>query len=311
MQNRTLLSYYSNSTRTPETNDTTNQPKKARVEFSLSDIIGDPGDRKPIVEYPFEIRDQVKRAYVLNGPTQPIGHTFPRKWQQGEWRSFQQHWFEKFDWLEYSVSKDAAYCLYCYHFFEPGKPEKFGSDVFAKTGYEKWKKTLEKFEKHGDSIAHGVARQKCDDFMNQRTSVTQKFSNHSKESDILYKICLTASLDIARFLIEQGASFHGHDESETSLNKGNFREMVDWYKDKKKKVKKAYDSSKRCKMISHHIQKDLAKACAEEVTTEILTELGSRNFSLLIDESRDVSIKEQMAVVLRFVRTLYFHSLLA
>jgi hypothetical protein len=36
---------------------------------------------------------------------------------------------------EYNESKDAAYYLYCYLFFDPGKPEKIGSAVFAKDGY--------------------------------------------------------------------------------------------------------------------------------------------------------------------------------
>ena len=116
MSKRTLLTYFSSSSSsTPlETNDNTRQPKMPRVEFRCSDIISDPGLRKSIDDYPSEIRDQVKRAYVLRGPTQQaLGFTYPRKWQSGEWRSFQQHWFGKYDWLEYSEAKDAAFCFYC------------------------------------------------------------------------------------------------------------------------------------------------------------------------------------------------------
>ncbi|KAJ3697985.1 hypothetical protein LUZ61_001690 [Rhynchospora tenuis] len=100
----------------------------------------------------------------------------------------------------------------------------------------------------------------------------------------------------------QGDAFRGHDESSTSLNKGTFREFVDWYKDKVEVVKDAYDNgSKNCQMLSHHIQKDLTKACAEEVMAVVMDEIHDRKFSVLIDESRDVSIKEQMAMILRFV----------
>ncbi|XP_039802977.1 zinc finger MYM-type protein 1-like [Panicum virgatum] len=78
--------------------------------------------------------------------------------------------------------------------------------------------------------------------------------------------------------------------------------MVQWYKNKKNKVKDAYEKgSKYCQMLSPHIQKDLTKACAEEVTAVIMDEIRGRHFSVLIDESRDVSIKEQMAMILRFV----------
>jgi hypothetical protein len=78
--------------------------------------------------------------------------------------------------------------------------------------------------------------------------------------------------------------------------------MVDWYKDKVDIVNDAYDKgSKNCQMLSPDIQKDLANACVEEVTTVIMDEIRGRKFSMLIDESRDVSIKEQMAVILRLV----------
>ena len=54
----------------------------------------------------------------------------------------------------------------------------------------------------------------------------------------------------------QSDAFHGFDESSTSLNKGTFRELVDWYKEKVEAVKDAYDKcAKNCKMLSHHIQK--------------------------------------------------------
>jgi hypothetical protein len=265
-------------------------------------MIADPGNRKPIDDYEPEIRDQVKRAYALSGPTQPREFQFPSKWIGGQWRSFQNTWFDEFDWLEYSESKDAAYCLYYYLFFNSGKPEKFGSSVFAHQGYVNWKKAKDNLSRHGACKTHVEARLKCDDFMNQRTSVGRKLVEVSMEEEKRYEIRLTSSLDVTRFLISQGQPFRGDDESSTSLNKGTFREMVDWYKDKVEIVKDAYDKgSKNCQMLSPDIQKDLAKACAEEVTAVIMDEIRGRKFSVLIDESRDISIKEQMAVILRLV----------
>ncbi|XP_042065401.1 zinc finger MYM-type protein 1-like [Salvia splendens] len=54
-------------------------------------------------------------------------------------------------------------------------------------------------------------------------------------------------------------------------------------------------------MTSPSVQKDMANACAVETTLDILGELGDRHFSILVDESRDCSTKEQMAIVIRFV----------
>jgi len=57
------------------------------------------------------------------------------------------------------ISKDAAFCLYCYLLFEPTNPKKFRSDVFAKSRYNNWKEAI-------------TILLKCEDFMNQRTSVS-------------------------------------------------------------------------------------------------------------------------------------------
>ncbi|KAL0825599.1 hypothetical protein Bca101_049276 [Brassica carinata] len=54
-------------------------------------------------------------------------------------------------------------------------------------------------------------------------------------------------------------------------------------------------------MVSHKIHKDLDHCFAEEVTQSIIQEVDHGVFCLLVDESADVSTKEQVAVVFRFV----------
>ncbi|XP_042401061.1 zinc finger MYM-type protein 1-like [Zingiber officinale] len=54
-------------------------------------------------------------------------------------------------------------------------------------------------------------------------------------------------------------------------------------------------------MISPKIQKQLVNACAVETTNTILADLGDRWFTLLLDEARDCSVKEQMEIVIRYV----------
>ncbi|XP_062100068.1 uncharacterized protein LOC133805936 [Humulus lupulus] len=55
-------------------------------------------------------------------------------------RLFQSSWFVQFaSWLEYSPSKDAAYCLPCY-LFTMKASRRFGWDTFTITGFTSWKK---------------------------------------------------------------------------------------------------------------------------------------------------------------------------
>uniref|UniRef100_A0A2N9EL79 DUF4371 domain-containing protein n=1 Tax=Fagus sylvatica TaxID=28930 RepID=A0A2N9EL79_FAGSY len=54
-------------------------------------------------------------------------------------------------------------------------------------------------------------------------------------------------------------------------------------------------------LISPAIQKDIVSTVGVETSNAIIMELGDAFFSVLIDESRDISTKEQMAVALQYV----------
>ena len=51
----------------------TNENNMPRHVLDPSEIVADPACRKKIEDYPKEIIDQVRRAYMLKGPTQPSG----------------------------------------------------------------------------------------------------------------------------------------------------------------------------------------------------------------------------------------------
>jgi hypothetical protein len=91
---------------------------------------------------------------------------------------------------------------------------------------------------------------------------------------------------VVRFLLDQGLAFREHDESSTSLNKGNFREILDWYGARCKDVADGINENApgNCQLTSPDIQKDIVQACAEEITHVIMSELGNACFSLLVDQ---------------------------
>jgi len=96
-----------------------NMQSNPNVVLNQNNIVGDPGLRKRIEELDVNIRDAVRREYLLLGPCQPKGHIFPKKQIGDRQRSFQESWFKKHEWLEYSVAKDAAFCFYCFRFKQP------------------------------------------------------------------------------------------------------------------------------------------------------------------------------------------------
>ena len=66
------------------------------------------------------------------------------------------------------------------------------------------------------------------------------------------------------------------------------------------------NAPKNNQLISPKIQKELVQCFAQEVLLSIREEIGQDVFALLVDESSDVSKKEQMAIVLRYVDSLGF-----
>lgn len=88
-----------------------------------------------------------------------------------------------------------------------------------------------------------------------------------EKSHVDYEIRLRAVVGVVRFLIEQGLAFRGHDESSTSRNKGNFRELLDWYGARCKEVADVINENApgNCQLTSHEIQQDISQACAEEI----------------------------------------------
>jgi hypothetical protein len=179
----------------------------------------------------------------------------------------------------------------------------FGYEVFTKIGFKQWKNAYLILRKHvgGPNSAHNRAHTTFEDFDNQRASVKHMVTTHTKESLLKYETHLDTSLGIISYIELQGEPFRGHDESKTSLNKGIFIEFLDWYKLRNEEVRRAFDDNcpKNAKMTSPQIQKELAECCAQAVTKVIKKEMSHCLFSILVDESRDISVKEQMAVVVR------------
>ncbi|XP_047949207.1 zinc finger MYM-type protein 1-like [Salvia hispanica] len=101
----------------------------------------------------------------------------------------------------------------------------------------------------------------------------------------------------------QGLPFRGHDESEESLNQGNFLEFLKVISSCNEEIASVVlkNAPENLKLTSPDIQRDIINAFAVETTKAIVHDMGNEFFSILVDECRDVSVKEQMGVVVRYV----------
>lgn len=90
-------------------------------------------------------------------------------------------------------------------------------------------------------------------------------------------------------LLNQGLPICGHDESESSLNKGNFFEVLSWYRNRCENIKPFVleNAPTNNKLTSPNIQKELVTACEIATLKSIMEDLNGDYFALLVDESFD------------------------
>ncbi|KAL4605598.1 hypothetical protein ACB092_09G041100 [Castanea dentata] len=241
-------------------NESGSNPKRTRIEVDVANLPTDP--------------DQIRRHYLQNKPCQPVDHDFPQSQFGKTKRQFNPVWFKDYpSWLEYSITKDAAYCLFCY-LLRPDIGDQGGGDSFVTEGFRNWKKK-EKLQNHvGDhNSAHNIAQRK---------------------------------LDCICFLQRQGLAFRGHDESKDSNNQGNFLELLRFLANHNEEIDKAVleNAPEYHQMTSPDIQKEIANVAAVETINAIIKDIGDSLFAIIVDESHDMSTKEQMAIALRYVDKL-------
>ncbi|XP_019238871.1 PREDICTED: zinc finger MYM-type protein 5-like [Nicotiana attenuata] len=148
-------------------------------DLDLESPNADPGDRKPITEYNPNIRDEVRRHYIQKSLVSLRIMTFSKTKFGRIMRQFCPGWFkgQHSKWLEYSISKDAVYCLCCYLFKNEHESHGITRDAFTKNGFKAWNKAIERFKAHVGEInsIHNKCFNRMLDLMNQSQSIRTSF----------------------------------------------------------------------------------------------------------------------------------------
>ncbi|XP_042440944.1 zinc finger MYM-type protein 1-like [Zingiber officinale] len=129
--------------------------------------------------------------------------------------------------------------------------------------------------------------------------MNQEFSKQIQKN----RLRLAATIESARWLSLQACGLRGHDESSASQNYGNFIEMLKLLGKWNASIgdvilEKALGNAK---YTSPEVQKEILHIIGNRVRNKIRAEIGDSKFCILVDEAKDISNKEQMAIILRFV----------
>ncbi|XP_040275768.1 zinc finger MYM-type protein 1-like [Bufo bufo] len=237
---------------------------------------------------------------------------------KGEVRQLSKVWFYKVmpngekilrTWMVYSPVSGNLYCFCCRLFTS------CTTDTTSKfvTGFQKWWKLSPKVYNHETSEEHlyclekwktlaaGLRLHETIDAQTISTMETEK----KKWRDILHRL-----LDITLFLAKQNLAFRGHKEDESSLNKGNFLEMVEMLSKYDPVLKEHLIKLKQhiCKVnmsvsyLSPQTQNEFISVLANHVKAKIVTDIKSaKYFGIMFDSTPDVSHTDQMSEVIRYV----------
>ena len=149
---------------------------------------------------------------------------------------------------------------------------------------------------------HRIAHKACLDLMNQSQHIDRVVNNFTSEQIANNRIRLKASIDVVRHLSLQTIAFRGRDESSTSTNRGNFLITLDLMVGYNNNIVEIMAKApKNATYTSPQIQKEILHVISTKVKKAIREEIGDARFCILVYEAHDESMKEQMAVVLRYV----------
>ncbi|XP_069503891.1 zinc finger MYM-type protein 1-like [Ambystoma mexicanum] len=215
--------------------------------------------------------------------------------------------YKTYPWVEYSVLKDKVYCFACRHFGSNsgGGGRARGNVPFVDIGFAKWEKTRRSLKMHSDSDKHKSSVVAWADFkcVQQTTgphhsivSMLEKVGDQEIEENRQHVLQL---LKVVCVLGRQGLAFRATDESQDSHNKGNFIAILRLLSDNNELLK-----VKMARRYGHYTspeyQNDMISVVANLIRQNIVRKV-TKHFAVLVDETKDISHKEQMSFVIRFV----------
>ena len=175
--------------------------------------------------------------------------------------------------------------------------DKLGEATFVTEGFNNWKKATERFDHHEKSGLHREAMLKLE-MLNQPGIDAHLNSQHKLELKTRRDsfLILMSSL---QYLLRQGLAIRGHEDME-----GNLMQLLLLRAKDNRGLQKFI--SERC-YLSAEITTELIGLMAKRVRDNLLSEIKKAGmFSLIADETTDISHKEQLCIAIRWVDDLFW-----
>lgn len=239
-----------------------------------------------------------------------------------EKRYLSKSYFEKYKWLTYSKKMSGLFCKYCVLFSDKGGRYKtIELSKFVSKPLQKYAKLLGKdgdLEVHSRNHYHVTCVQIADNFMitfkNPQKEVINLINTERKKQVEENRNRLKPIVESIIFLGRQNIPLRGHRdhgnffendlEKNSIVNKGNFRELLHYRINSGDSILETHLKTTHSKAtyISPVVQNELIDCCRIIITEIILKEIKeSKFYSVIFDETTDLSHSSQMSLVLRYI----------
>ncbi|XP_073271145.1 uncharacterized protein [Primulina huaijiensis] len=177
-------------------------------------------------------------------------------------------------------------------------------------GFDNWKRVNHgktcAFLAHIGSAAsspHTMCERRAENLMRPSQHIDKVMHVQSKKENEKNRLRLSTSIVDVRWLALKGSAFKDNDESLSLSNSGNFLGLVKAFAKMSTEIDEVVfeNAPKNPQYIASEIQKDILHIMANRVRQMVRKEVGVKCFCILVDEARDISKRDQMAIILKFV----------
>ena len=220
-------------------------------------------------------------------------------------------WFKMFPFVSYSMSAEGLFCLPCVLFPDSAhrRPKKLITDA-----YQNWKDAVEDMKQHATCDYHMNSAAKMNAFMKTYEDPSSRIDVSVTDSSCKRvqqnRDILTSVVKCLQFCGRQGIALRGHrdDDTSCSLNKGNFKELLQFRVDAGDKILEEHmqTCAKNATYTSKTSQNDLLLCVKEYIQSVIVQDVKKQAigpyYGFQCDEVTDVSNYEQLGIVIRYVK---------
>lgn len=253
------------------------------------------------------------------GSYQPIANDLPGKQfpKDNNGRRFHSEWYwmilpdgksvEKRNWLSYSPITDRVYCMDCILFSNSTVVKDKPNLAWTKYGFNTWVHGKLGIERHGSSSSHiSCSMQRL--IRQSSLPIFPSLFCKKKEEIIKNHEIVKQLIDITIYLGRHSLAFRGHREGWTEQNRGNFKDLIELISKyspimaqyltelylQKHKPENSFISWRKQNMLIDSISE-----CISNVIDKTVND--AKFFSISIDSTFDISKKEQVSFVVRYV----------